>query len=170
MRTLTNYTLAFLGVSSLAVFFSAGTNLGDADVLTVPSEGVNTTAVVSILGAFAIVALVIERACEVFMSALTALGVMPEKPKDADAADDTSVRRIRTLGSLLICFCLAGLFMWGGLFAMEMIVAALFDGEEAQETTSAFRFGDVALTMLVLAGGSDGVHQVINRIKQQDTN
>lgn len=112
----------------------------------------------NIVVVYFILALLIERACEVAMDLLTAVGAVIPK----DRADPTSVQNNRRAVSVTICMGFAVVISLAGLRLVEMILVLATDTNP--ETGRYFAGMDVLLTALILAGGSDGIHQIMRKM------
>ena len=141
-----------LGVA-LGVFEAA-----NAPLVALKSNETILTEVSNVLLIYFILALAIERGCEVAMDLLLALKVVP--PKSLQTAASANLER--RLVSLTLCLLLAsGLSLAGLRFGEAVLELAAMP---APVTEGYFRVIDAAMTALLLAGGSDGVHQVLRRL------
>lgn len=123
------------------------------------------TAALNLLAIFFVVSVLLERACEVLVNILTSLGALPAQ--DAEAPNDAffTASSVRTLAAILICLLLSGLLVGSGLFLTEMIMDTVLLSDQDFGSDWSFRAADIAITMLILAGGSEGIHLVMKRIK-----
>ncbi|GAB5447928.1 hypothetical protein [Gymnodinialimonas sp.] len=112
----------------------------------------------NILLVYFVLALMIERSCEVVMDALTALGLVPPGIKPETEPQP----RRRTLMAILVCLGFAVAIMLTGVRLIEMILIAASDAPIV--TTSAFVYADTILTAFILAGGSEGIHRLISKL------
>ncbi|MEJ6394179.1 hypothetical protein V8J82_12975 [Gymnodinialimonas sp. 2305UL16-5] len=151
-----SFVFGGLGLSGLAVIFAINSS-ATAEVLPLDTTSLNLTSVTNLCVIFVLLSLMIERACTVAMGALTALGVLPVK------AQNKMRQPRRNLTAFLICLTFASLIAANGLFLSELVLTSVIpDGADAR-FSSGFRYIDTALTALVLAGGSEGIHKMIKR-------
>lgn len=130
----------------------------DTPILAFEPQKTIVIGATNILIVYFILALLIERACEVAMDLLTGLGaVAPEEPETPDVKKPE-----RRMASVLLCLVFATAISGTGLRLVEMILATASIGEF--QADNAFRWIDMTLTALILAGGSDGVHQIIRSL------
>jgi len=106
---------------------------------------------------------VIERACEVVMDILTANGAVVEK----DSTDPGTAQSERRAISMFICLLFAVVVSLAGLRLVESILGLAATNGFVPKPY--FTTIDAFLTALILAGGSDGVHQIMTRILGEKT-
>lgn len=133
----------------------------NSELLTLDADETILAGAANIIMVYFVLALLIERACEVAMDILTAAGAVAPKPtagQDEGASD-------RRLVSLTICLLFAAFVTLAGLRLVEMILGVATTGD--LQLAGYFAGADALLTCLFLAGGSEGVHQVMLQITGQ---
>lgn len=130
----------------------------NTDLLTLVSDETIIAGAANIILVYFVIALLIERACEVAMDLMTASGIVP--PKDASATDaSVSGRR---MVSAFVCLVFAIVISLAGLRLVEMILEVATSSDIA--SADYFTMVDALLTSLILAGGSDGIHQIMRAL------
>lgn len=116
---------------------------------------------------FILLAMIIEVACEVFVSVLTIMKLLPADPTDTPGMTDddkTEATRERKGFALLLCIVFGLLVATNGFLFMQLSLQALTKtGTEIDAIM--WRQLDVVVTALVLAGGADGIHQIWKSLK-----
>lgn len=138
---------------ALGVFQSAQVGL-----LELNADQAILTSAANILLVYFVLALMIERSCEVAMDVLTALGLVPPGIKPESDPQPSE----RTLMAVLVCLGFAVAIMLTGVRLIEMILIAA--SEAPVVTSTAFVYADTILTAFILAGGSEGIHRLISRL------
>ncbi|CUH76667.1 hypothetical protein TRM7557_01010 [Tritonibacter multivorans] len=147
-------TAAILGLGTILAVIHAA----NAPLITLKTDETLLVEVANILLVYFILALVIERGCEVAMELFQALRVVPPK----SAAPEDAANRERSLVSLVVCLLLASALSLAGLRLGEAVLSLA--ASTAPATEGYFNLIDAAMTVLLLAGGSEGVHQIIRRL------
>ncbi|MEM6550283.1 MAG: hypothetical protein AAF713_21475 [Pseudomonadota bacterium] len=130
----------------------------EPDILEFETEETLIIGATNILLVYLVLALLIERGCEVAMDVLTAIGaVPPEDPAESEVAQPE-----RRIASVLICLVFAAAIASIGLRLVEMILTTVTGPDFV--APESFRWIDMALTALILAGGSEGIHQIIRAL------
>lgn len=145
--------LALGAIVLLGVFLAPSTEL-----LELKGDETVILAVSNMLLVYFILALLIERACEVVMDLLTAFGAVVPKDPTSDAAEHSARRLI----SMMICLVFAVVITLAGLRLVEAVLGLTTDGDVTYPAY--FAYVDAILTCLILTGGSDGLHQIIRSI------
>jgi len=159
MLTNSKITASILGALALiGVTRAQSTELLDLNVDETILSGV-----ANILLLYFVLALVIERACEVVMDILTANGAVVGK----DSTDQGTAPSERRAISMFICLLFAVVVSLAGLRLVESILGLAATNGFVPKPY--FTTIDAFLTALILAGGSDGVHQIMTRILGEKT-
>lgn len=135
----------------------------------------DTTILVSlanILLVFLVLATFIERACEISLSILTSLRLVPEKIETETPSGPND--HTRRLVGAAICFVFAMIIALVGVRLIEttLTLATLpadYKGPEPWTLTGigpSFVVFDTILTALILSGGSEQIHKIISSFKQ----
>lgn len=148
-------------LTSLAL--GAAILLGVSQSARVGLLGLNTEETIlasaaNILLVYFVLALMIERGCEVAMDVATALSLVPPKNKP----DSAPQPRERTMVAVLLCLGFAVAITLTGMRLIEMVLKAA--SESAFAPTGGFVYADTVLTAFILAGGSEGIHRLIRTL------
>jgi hypothetical protein len=147
-------TAAVLGVIAFLGIYQAQAS----QLLDLVSDESILTGAANIVLVYFILALLIERACEVALSIITAVGLVVAK----DASGQRDDQKDRIIVSVLICLVFAAAISLAGLRLVEMILNLATQTDMPSDWS--FRLIDALLTSLILAGGSDGIHQIMRKI------
>ncbi|MFK7876803.1 MAG: hypothetical protein AB8B71_13650 [Paracoccaceae bacterium] len=128
--------------------------------------------VTNILLVFLVFATFIERACEIALSLLTSLRLVPQKI-ETEASGGPNDRTRRLVGGS-ICFVFAMIIALVGVRLIEttLTLATLpadYAGSEPWTLTGigpSFVVFDTILTALILSGGSEQIHKIISNFEQ----
>lgn len=154
MQTNSKIVASMLGAIVLVGVWQAK----NTELLTLVSDETIIAGAANIILVYFVLALLIERACEVAMDLMTASGVV--SPKDVSTSgENVSGRR---MVSAFVCLVFAVVISLAGLRLIEMILEVA----TSSDITSAGYFAavDALLTSLILAGGSDGIHQIMRSL------
>lgn len=118
--------------------------------------------VANILMVFVVIAVFIERACEVAVDLLTDFGLLPPKPAEGAEAG----AQARRLNSSLICLGFGVAISLLGFRLVETMLTLIVapSSSDTLNFPAYFDKVDTLLTALVLAGGSEGIHRMIEAI------
>lgn len=147
-------TVAALGAIALIGVFIAQ----DRPLLSFVENETIIAGAANIILVYFVLALLVERACEVAMDLLTATGVLAPK----DPSDATSVPHNRRAVSMGVCLVFSVAISLAGLRMVEMILVVATGTDP--NTPAYFSAMDVVLTALILSGGADGVHQILRGV------
>lgn len=92
------------------------------------------------------------------MDLMTASGIVPSK----GASTSDAIVSGRRLVSAFVCLVFAIVISHAGLRLVEMVLEVATSSEIA--SADYFRVVDALLTSLILAGGSDGIHQIMRSL------
>lgn len=132
-------------------------------LLSLKSEVSILTGAANIILVYFVFALLVERACEVAMDLLTAAGLVSPKDASSKRITDTERRAI----SVLLCLVFSIIISLAGLRLVEMIL--VFATDIGDPLPVFFKVADALLTTLILAGGSDGIHQILRSLLGEKT-
>lgn len=141
-----------------AVILAGAYSSKDIDALTLNTDESILLGAANIVLIYFVLALIIERACEVSVDALTATDLLPHK---TSAQDDAALAE-RRLVSVVICVVFGTGVSLAGLRLIEMILSLAVI--EPVDLTGTFVAADTVLTGLILAGGSEGLHRILRRL------
>lgn len=150
MENRSKFTAAFLG----SLTFIGAYHAQSIELLELHSNQAIIAGAANILLIFFVFALLIERACEVTMALLTAAGTVPPKDTSGDSATSD-----RMMVSIFVCLAFSIVISLSGLRLVEMILNVAATTDVTPE--GYFTIADTLLTALILAGGSDGIHQML---------
>lgn len=151
MQRVSKVTAALLGAIVLIGVYQAQ----NTELLTLVADETILAGAANIIMVYFVLALLVERACEVAMDLLTAAGAV--KAKDASAAEKT--QSDRRMVSIFVCLVFSIVISLAGLRLVEMILEVATASDIQPEPY--FAAVDALLTSLILAGGSDGIHQIL---------
>lgn len=154
MQTSSKIVASMLGAVVLIGVWQAQ----NTELLTLVSDETIIAGAANIILVYFVLALLIERACEVAMDLMTALGVVP--PKGASTTD--AIVFGRRMVSASVCLVFAIVISLAGLRLVEMILEVATSSDIA--SADYFTVADALLTSLILAGGSDGIHQIMRSL------
>lgn len=157
MKPSSKITASVLGALVLIGVFQAQ----NTDLLTLVDDKTIIAGASNIILVFFVLALIVERACEVVMDVMTASGNVPAKPA-SDNGENTGDRR---LVSVFVCLVFSVVISLAGLRLVEMILEVATASDIAP--AGYFAAIDALVTSLILAGGSDGIHQVMRSLLGQ---
>lgn len=144
-------------------------NHNDNAVLTFSSDQTFFISIANILVVYFVLALLIERACEVGVSVLTATNVI----RAGDGVEGSEIDRERKLVSTILCFGFSiGVALLGVRLIEMVLIVAIEDPTDANRAAvlaqiASFPVADSILTALILSGGSDQIHSIIKRLNSQ---
>ena len=141
-----------------AMVFVGVYNAQSAELLALKDNATIIAGAANVIVIYFILALLGERACEVGMEVLTAANVVSPK----DPSEPSKGRSERRLLSVMLCLLFATIISLAGLRLVEMILEVATAA--ALQTQGYFAFVDALLTALIMAGGSDGIHQIMRSI------
>lgn len=150
MENRSKFTAAFLGALTLIGAYSAQS----IPLLELHASHAILAGAANIIMIFFVFALLIERACEVAMALLTAAGTVPPETPPANSASSD-----RKMVSIFVCLTFSTVVSLSGLRLVEMILNVAAASDVTPE--GYFTIFDTVLTALILAGGSDGFHQIL---------
>ena len=154
MHVSSKVTASLLGAIVLVGVYQAQST----EVLTFEANETILAGAANIILVYFVLALLVERACEVVMDLLTSTGAVPPKA----AANAQSARSGRRMISILVCLLFSVVICVAGLRLIEMILVVATNGDIA--LVGYFAAVDALLTSLILAGGSDGIHQIMRSL------
>ena len=156
-----NFTAQRLTVGAFFLTTIIGISLTDSSTsIEFNTKNINVVGVTNLLLIFALLALLIESACEVAVNSLTALGLIPAGDKS-----NPTVQGQRALASTTICWVLAMFVTQAGLRLIEAVLKLVAVDGDLSGITPSFAYIDVVLTVLILSGGSDNIHKIIKRFR-----
>lgn len=130
----------------------------NTELLTLVDDQTILAGAANIVMVYFVLALLVERACEVVMELLTAVGAV--EPKDQSATG--KFQSDRRMVSIFVCLVFSVVISLAGLRLVEMILEVATASDIQPEPY--FAAVDALLTSLILAGGSDGVHQIMRAL------
>ncbi len=154
MQTSSKIVASALGAIVLIGVYQAQST----ELLTLVSNETIIAGAANIILVYFVLALLVERACEVVMDLLTAVGVVAAK----DGAAQGSKQPERRMVSIFVCLVFAIVISLAGLRLVEMILEIATKSDV--QTEAYFAVMDTLLTSLILAGGSDGTHQIMRSL------
>ncbi|MCF2869490.1 hypothetical protein L0664_00300 [Octadecabacter sp. G9-8] len=134
------------------------------DLLELDATQAITAGAANIILVFFVLALLIERACEVAMNLLTASGAVPAER----ASEPGNAKSDRKMVSIFVCLAFSIVISLAGVRLVEMILDLA--AKTVFQPNGYFKAADTLLTALVIAGGSDGFHQILRPLLGDTSN
>jgi len=154
MQKSSKITASLLGAIVLVGVYQAQ----NTELLTLVSKETIIAGTANIILVYFVLALLVERACEVVMDLLTAAGVVTAKAGSGQG----SIQSDRRMISIFVCLVFAIVISLAGLRLVEMILEVATKSDV--QPKGYFAAVDALLTSLILAGGSDGIHQIMRSL------
>ena len=154
-KFLPSITIGVLVIFTILGIVQGGTL---SNALSLNAQNVDIVGITNLLLIYFVLALLIERACQVAMTSMTFLGLAPAEDKS-----NVQTQSMRSLIATAICLLLATGITLSGLRLMTGVLGLVSVEDINASGVNAFLIADLVLTILILSGGSDGVHQIIER-------
>jgi len=160
MKYRTYITTAILGAAAVIGVFLSGQGI---NVLKIDTNQFKMSGIVNALMVFFVIAILIERACEVLVKIFTVFRIIDEKDDQ-----NNEVKRYRFMISTAICLALSSFVTISGLRLTSNVIEVVASSNlPSISFDPIFLYTDIIVTILILTGGSDGIHQIIERIQQR---